>query len=172
MEASQEQNMTTVLQEPTFQMFHGYVAFTRIIDGERKKDGASFISPLTYQEPVTREKAEADLRELWESIKHKYDSPEDVVFKLGEEFRDTWVEGWFSHWTYRMGRTDEEILSSFDNYVTRIEAANWRAKHRGEQERCLMGAEDRWRWRGSKEGSPAPCRCEHCEKGGIARIDH
>jgi hypothetical protein len=160
--------------ERAFPQYRVSVGFTRIIDGERKKDASHRASPLAYPEPVPIEVVQADAQKFWDEIKHEYDSSEDVEIKIGDEFVETWIEGWFSHWTYRLGRTDKELLQSFSDYVMRAECHNERVRNTGEgRERCLMGAEDRYRWKGDgRKGTPAPCNCEHCIEHGITRIDH
>lgn len=88
---------------------------------------------------------------------------------------ETWCLSWFSHWTWDNGRSDEEFLASFERYVRRYEhMARWDSgRIIGDPKYvCLMGAEDRWRWRGSTEDSKAPCRCEGCTKNGVVRICH
>lgn len=81
--------------------------------------------------------------------------------KLEAKFieHETWCQGWFSHYTYNTHLSDEELRKSFDDFVCRKERLVQ------QKEYCLMGAEDYWRWKG-------PCRCEHCVKLGIVRIDH
>lgn len=93
--------------------------------------------------------------------------------------KETWCEGWFSHWTFDTFESDEQVLASFDAYVWRTILANERARNLGESERVLMGAEDRWRWYGwdgnggpSSNRTPPPCRCEGCKKNGLVRINH
>ncbi|MCK4259664.1 MAG: hypothetical protein KAX49_11840 [Halanaerobiales bacterium] len=82
---------------------------------------------------------------------------------------ETWCLTWFSHWTFDDGRSDEEYLESFNSFVYRMQRLP-------EGEYCLMGAEDRWRWKGmaddSKTKTEAPCRCKFCNAKGIIRIDH
>lgn len=88
---------------------------------------------------------------------------------VGEE---TWHLTWFTHETFDLGQSDEEVLESFEKFVQSKEELNRRSHGRyGDGEYCLMGAEDRWRWRGS-EDKPAPCRCEHCKEQGVIRISH
>lgn len=96
---------------------------------------------------------------------------------------ETWCPDWFSHWTWDVGLSDEDVRESFHRYVIRMEI--W-----GQQYGrmiggiwypavCLMGAEDTWRWRGRKnDGGPndeptrPPCRCDSCKARGVVRIDH
>jgi len=98
------------------------------------------------------------------------------VLEMGIKYlrHDIWCGDWFSHYTYNTHLSDEELLESFERFIRgkepfamrdtdKIEYYNERVPE--EKRCCLMGAEDRWRWEG-------PCRCEHCTKKGIVRIDH
>ena len=79
--------------------------------------------------------------------------------------KETWLLTWFCHVTIDDGQTDEEVLESFENFVSRKEEL-------GRDVYCLMGAGDRWRWCGENENSPAPCRCQFCKEKGVIRIGH
>ena len=103
--------------------------------------------------------------------------------RFGITFRrwEVWCLEWFQHWTWDVGLSDEEVLNSFGRYVFRTELLNERERghpsYRQEPAYCLMGAEDRYRWRGSKTGAPdehtdPPCRCPHCKEQGVVRIAH
>ena len=99
-------------------------------------------------------------------------------------FYETWNCSWFQHETFDKGQTDREVLQSFEKYVRRHEAYQGidfvrnLSKEDSKTYVSLMGAEDRWRWRGSnteqdEEGnSPAPFRCAKCKSAGKIRIDH
>ena len=85
--------------------------------------------------------------------------------------QETWCLIWFSHYTYNTHLTDDELRTSFSYFVDRkmplqhnLDVAK---EYRDPDMKtyCLMGAEDTWRWKG-------PCRCEHCIKNGVVRIDH
>lgn len=86
---------------------------------------------------------------------------------------EVWCIGWFSHWTFDVGKSDQHVLFSFQKFVDRM---------RNVEKYCLMGAEDRWRWSGSDDcdtgpfgqgnKTDPPCRCKQCKKLGIVRIDH
>lgn len=96
--------------------------------------------------------------------------------------REVWCLTWFSHYTFDVGQSDQDTLASFQRYVDRTERINaregknvngyWREPH------CLMGAEERWRWRGSGDDgdrdnrTDPPCRCKHCKEQGLIRIGH
>jgi hypothetical protein len=85
---------------------------------------------------------------------------------------EAWCLTWFSHYTYNIHLTDEELLASFDQFVwdklpLHRNLEIWPPERRDPNMKtyCLMGAEDRWRWKG-------PCHCKHCKAQGITRIDH
>ncbi len=94
---------------------------------------------------------------------------------------EVWVLTWFQHWTWDVGLTDQDVLESFSRFVDRTEQLNqdegkmvdgyWQEPY------CLMGAEDRCRWHGTKTGdqderTDPPCRCSHCKEQGVVRIGH
>ncbi|MHC4297968.1 MAG: hypothetical protein ACYS7Y_11745 [Planctomycetota bacterium] len=121
----------------------------------------------------------------WPKFKSEGIYPSLNVFDFQVEllFRrwETWCIEWFSHWTWDTGQTDQEALESFSRYVMRTEELNLREgtmKNGFWQEPyCLMGAEDRRRWHGAKQGdseepTKAPCRCVHCRTSGKLRIGH
>ena len=99
------------------------------------------------------------------------------IVKTEVRFRrmDTWCEGWFQHYTLNTNLSDEELLRSFERYVRKHHLVHTLGEHEDpkiyfkrvswEDRVSLMGAEDRWRWKG-------PCRCEHCQARGIVMIDH
>ena len=100
-----------------------------------------------------------------------------VEFDRWEE----WCCHWFNHYTWDTGLSDADVLLSFDRYVWRIERLNMHNPHYTESgykydEVCLMGAEDRWRWRGANDDNDdqtdPPCRCKHCKEQGVVRINH
>jgi hypothetical protein len=89
--------------------------------------------------------------------------------------RVPWVLTWFAHQTFRDGRSDRELEMSFDEYVEKyrwmqeerssikVSSAEFEKRH-GEPYVCLMGAEDRWRWK--------LCECQPCKDRGIAVFQH
>ncbi len=91
---------------------------------------------------------------------------------------ETWGLAWFCHSTFPRGRSDAELVRSFSNYVSRHAYYQDRLGSdevvRGVEYRvCLMGAEDRWRWRGEHDDHDTPiCRCEGCTKYGVVRVNH
>jgi hypothetical protein len=97
-----------------------------------------------------------------------------------EKRYETWCPGWFSHWTFDNGETNEQFLDSFQRYVDRHE----HYQHYPDELRpkdyvvlMLMGAEDRYRWAGTTDGDPEhrtnpPCRCCYCKEQGRVTINH
>lgn len=113
-----------------------------------------------------------------ETIKHPYLIKKEYKFLR----KDNWCLHWFNHWTFDEGQTDEEVISSFENFVYEKEEEN---RRNGQTEYhidyskpyyCLMGAEDRWRWSSvddnGNQSSKIPCRCAGCRKNGIISINH
>lgn len=85
--------------------------------------------------------------------------PEIVSESIVYDRHDTWIDSWFSHYTFNTALSDGELLASFARYVDRHLQDHYAEKF------CLMGAEDAFRWRG-------PCRCDGCRERGIVKIDH
>ena len=95
---------------------------------------------------------------------------------------ESWNLSWFTHETPIIPTmSDQDYLDSFERYVQRHEDYQDIDFDRQKEMRdsgeipfytSLMGAEDRWRWRGATEDSTAPCRCENCIKSGFVRISH
>ena len=134
-----------------------------------------------FREELTPEKireVETECCKDWlKSQIEKGKDPQDMVVTMKLARHEHWCLTWFQHWTWRDGRSDKEILDSFQEYVFRIEDLN-RERPQNEQI-CLMGAEDRWRWKGSKTGgngpeddTDPPCNCKHCKEQGVVRIGH
>jgi len=118
-----------------------------------------------------------EARDWWPQYVEKKNllKPADLTIEVKLVHRDVWCDGWFSHWTFDTGMSDEEVLASFERYVERI---LYSGRPESEIGGRLMGAEDRGRWHGCASGDPQgehtspPCRCELCKVGGIVRIDH
>ena len=112
---------------------------------------------IMYKENPSPSQLEDELKQFKLGILSKHTG---VIFKQAEyEFveEETWCSGWFSHYTYNQLDTNSEIERSFRDFIGR-------KKLLGEDKYCLMGAEDRYRWK--------MCRCEHCTKLGKITIDH
>lgn len=107
----------------------------------------------------------------------------DLEVEVELKYWESWHLTRFTHETFRDDRTREEVIQSFENYVSRHE---WYQDHFLHSERleelvatgqipvkvCLMGAEDRWRWRGKDDESEYPCNCDKCKEAGMWRISH
>ena len=158
--------------------------------GTRKENGCG-LHTIMEREPIDIENKAIWYKNVWfpEYVeRHKIMSPVfDKVTITPTKF-ETWCLTWFNHWTYDIGQTDQEVLASFDRYVERVknhnrkicheamlgydeEADDCYGIHRPDGMMCLMGAQDRWRWRGTDD-TAAPCRCENCKKNGIIYINH
>jgi hypothetical protein len=130
---------------------------------------------LMKKEAMSEDEIESFKKEWWEKYQEKsLKGLNTELVSFGHSFYfETWCLLWFNHETFDVGQSDEEALASFERYVSRHED-----HQRGIQpgQICLMGAEDRWRWRGADEDgaghTPAPCRCEGCKESGMIRINH
>jgi len=138
-----------------------------------------------FKEEQTEESLNIFLNDWWEKFlkvpKNIENIKNPILEKLEIKFyeNETWYLTWFCHETFDNGQTDKEVLDSFEKYVRRKEDLNNKSQcERGEDDCCLMGAEDRWRWRGADENgmfneeSPAPCRCKYCKEQGVLKISH
>jgi hypothetical protein len=113
-------------------------------------------------------------QEWWDRyVKEKLEgkNPSRPAIKITRKFYETWCLTWFQHHTFDDGRSDDEFLRSFERYVQRHEQNQ---DYNNPDYICLMGAEDRWRWKGDStiEGSKPPCRCSYCQEQGVVRIGH
>ncbi len=115
-------------------------------------------------------------KEWWPENQEKHKSRNLTDLKITVEFKrwETWCLNWFHHWTWDIGLSDSDVLESFTRYVERTQQLN---REEGkmvdgyfQEPYCLMGAEDRHRWRGDVE--EAPCRCWRCKRRGVVTIDH
>jgi len=132
-----------------------------------------------FREPLQSSKLADEAREWWTKIRAATNPmgrlsiaarhPEDCVVTAVFVHDETWCGEWFGHWTFDVGQTDQEALKSFGRFVNRMRRLG--------DGYCLMGAEDRFRWSGTKAGHPAertdpPCRCACCKEQGVLRISH
>lgn len=108
-------------------------------------------------------------------------NPRDMSFTY-ELYFETWNLTHFSHETFDVGQSDENVLASFEKYVRRHESYQEfisfkrKSSDTSNVTICLMGAEDRYRWRGADnekgETTEAPCRCQNCKDAKLIRINH
>jgi hypothetical protein len=75
-----------------------------------------------------------------------------------------WHLTWFAHATLRLGRSDDELLSSFATFVDASERDGDGYLVDRWNRRSLMGAEDMWRRK--------LCTCEKCVAGPEVAIEH
>ena len=154
-----------------------YIDKNRILPNNRAK--GVIKDTLMYNKEQDIEFVEQDVKEtIWDSFikvhergkqegRVPIDNPRLESTDISLLRYETWCLDWFSHWTFDDGRTDEEYLCSFEDFVNRMERID---------NYCLMGAEDRWRWHGMKDDEEThtdpPCRCKYCKTKGIVRVDH
>jgi hypothetical protein len=110
----------------------------------------------------------------------------DYEFEMRYSHHETWCQMWFSHYTFRDRFVDPaDAVADFEEYVFRVtrnqaclpdyvssEDIQKYEASTGRKYICLMGAEDRWRWRGGTEDSPAPCMCQACVDNNRWVISH
>jgi len=133
-----------------------------------------------FHVPPTPEELEAYVRKFWiEMLMAERGSLPTladrgaVLVGYAVEVREieAWYGGWFQHVSLNTHLSDKELFESFRQFVDRKREADFNLRvlrgprQEGVEYYCLMGAEDRWRWKG-------PCRCEHCQAQGVVRIDH
>lgn len=113
---------------------------------------------IMYRTEPTREELMETVRKHVEAIKNKYPVVGEVAVTYRRLEDATWCIVWFSHYTFDEGQSDKDVLESFERFVRKHSDA-------------LMGADERWRWKGF-EGGPAPCRCDGCKQTGRIFINH
>jgi len=166
--------------EETYPIYSVFANWT-----EEKEDGVrspnSTAVTFMTKDPATVEEKSRYIESLRESLySHDRRRPikdiQDLDLHVKFIRRETWYCTWFTHQTFDTGKTDHEVLESFERYVTRYELIqDYYPNRQPEDYVCLMGAEDRWRWRagsGPEDESLAPCRCDKCKSAGVIRISH
>ena len=149
------------------------------LDDENFWNGMSFEK--MFKEEQTKESLEKFINDYWD--KYVLENLKDKKFEnpiLTSKFvkNESWVGGWFGHQTFEQGLSDKEVLQSFEEFVRRYEHMQneMEAYKIYPNYHCLMGAEDRWRWKGERlengDYLDAPCRCVYCKKEGVVRISH
>ena len=124
---------------------------------------------MLRRDPQSADDLETLARSVWRDARFsdKYEGITTVDLRIEFVRYETWCLHWFNHWTWDLGQTDYEILASFERYVQRYEyMQEFPSSYSGNRNYiCLMGAEDRFRWKG-------PCFCIHCNRMGKVSIDH
>ena len=187
------------LQHPKWPIFSGWIRYEYTVleddyfaregesqPGDRARDSIHWMRWMYREEPrwsdlflrIAEAWAYALFCETRSSFTGRYERhPKPLLWGVRYEGRRHWCPGWFEHWTFDIGRSDEEVLLSFSDYVDAVERENAGRTIDDPGYIVLMGAEDRWRWSGTKDGSPdyrtdPPCRCIHCRAQGVVRIGH
>lgn len=147
-------------------------------------DGVEDMS--TYSARMVRDEDDVEAMKVkWredakEGLLLKHEGKQLTNFSLEIEQRPkrrSWALGWFNHYTFRSDDLPDRasVLASFEEYVEEVEREfpqDLMISPLPEGYICLMGAEDRWRWKGETQDHEAPCECEHCVKQGVWRINH
>jgi hypothetical protein len=162
------------IQEKTFPIYSFSASWTQKSDEARKHNGTGFRK--MFKEELTQEQLDNYIQEWWSrySTSDNLKDKEVELLTLTAKYKEheVWCLTWFGHETFDLGQTDKEVLDSFERFVSRVESANDLLNDEFEKQKPLMGADDRWRWRGLNESYPAPCRCDDCKKQGMVRISH
>lgn len=168
--------------EPAYPIYHIGVKWVDKENGENMGGGNRM-----YREHPHESKLLEHAGELMEQYRNDREITKIRNLEIDYLFHETWCLSWFQHWTFDVGQTDRQALSSFQQYVNRhrwyqdlpLEETERVEEELGHKKICLMGAEDRWRWKGSEDGSnehaketDPPCRCEYCQEQGVLRIAH
>jgi len=140
-----------------------------------KRNGTSFI--YAKQNDSDR----VDIYDWWKrhirKKKMQAKKPIELIeLKISFLGRYSWVMTWFSHKTFTVFETEEEAFSDFSRYLNEEWGVIENFHHSYEiyddpklfyedkTPACLMGAEDRWRWKF--------CGCDKCKELGITIINH
>lgn len=152
---------------------------------ERYRNSTGGLAP--YPEVLLPLRADDECRTFADQLVERY--PETIVESVEIElmYWETWCAGWFNHCTLPNGRDDDALIVSFEHYVKRHQWYQNEISSIGSSEDSelrrdrlgvdylivLMGAEDRYRWRGDKATPDTPvCRCAGCTKFNLVRINH
>lgn len=130
-----------------------------------------------YKEDQSNGVLDKEIQNWWAAYSSKEDikllQVELLYLKVEIKEYESWNLTWFCHETFDLGQSDEDILKSFENFVERKQCINdISILETGFEKYPLMGAEDRWRWRGETDQHDPPCRCVHCKEQGMVRIRH
>src|SRR5574343_147241 len=137
-------------------------------DDKYPESGTSFTK--LYPLDTTLEDVKSDAKKWWKRYilrksgrldKKSLKDKNAKLISLDVELKEyeSWNCVWFSHETRNIHLTDNELLISFASFVDRKKGLNVENGHfpadiildNKNPYYCLMGAEDRWRWKG-------PCR--------------
>lgn len=147
--------------DPVFPFYRVVFVYDR---GEgTAEEATTLMKPWLFKEDPGATVVEARARETWPNITWHFEPEiERRLLRVEVERKNDvpWALGWFSHETYRCGRTDAELRESFERYVQCQERIQGQAGVP-----CLMGADDRWRWQPF-------CTCVTCQRDDLAMITH
>lgn len=127
----------------------------------------SLMRPWMFKVDPGAEEVERQARDVWPTINWRGETVERRLLRIVVERQpdEPWALAWFAHQTFRAGRTDDELRESFERYVRQYEDMQDYVGDPPPGYRCLMGAEDRWRWKPF-------CECESCMRDDVALVAH
>jgi len=178
------------MKHPEYPIYH--VRFRWPEEGKYCHDGMNGTSStFMLREPNISEANRIAFAQAERLCEEKNVAAEDMDITVSISHYEEWCCNWFSHYTFDVGQSDAEALSSFGSFVDRTMRYNRKNQVRHvtkdgdvfySDPRCLMGAEDRSRWTARAGGTSmigcgessgeAPCRCEGCREHGVLSIDH
>ena len=158
-----------------------YIHPCRQVEGQMGYFWNSTSFSRMYRTDPTEEGVRKNINEWWEKYRvEKNIAIETCEMQITRQSDEEWCITWFSHYTFDTGQTDQEVLDSFWDFLMRkgVRIGMGEYGTYDPNAYCAMGAEDRWRWCGSSDGShdgdrtDPPCRCKHCKDQGVIRIGH
>jgi hypothetical protein len=136
-------------------------------EGTSLDETTSTMRPWLYLTDPGHEAVLAEATRVWPNLNWRGKPRVRRLLKIDVKWKGEvpWALAWFSHQTFRVGRTDEQLHESFERWVQRWEQYQDHLLSAPKDVPCLMGAEDRWRWK-------AVCACEVCVRDDLAVIAH
>lgn len=150
--------------DPTFPLYG--VRFHFDAGEGTEPESTTLMRPWLYKTDPGFTAVRADAERVWPTVNWRGEARVRRFSHVSIELRGCvpWALAWFAHQTFRAGRTDEELRDSFERWVQRW--GQYQDHHPlPDGVPCLMGAEDRWRWKN-------PCACDVCVRDDLAVIAH
>lgn len=155
------------MKDPVFPLYR--VVYEYDTGDGTKVQTTSLIRPWIFKVDPGAAEVERQARAVWPTIQFRDADRQDrrlIAVKVEREGDVPWAPGWFTHQTFRTGRTDDELRESFERFVRRYEnMQDYNGAPRPPGYHCLMGAQDRWRWQ-------PLCECDACRRDDVAMIAH
>lgn len=151
--------------DPLFPLYG--VVYTFDLGDGTKPETTSLMRPWLFKADPGAAEVERQARLTWPTITFRTPGARRLLSLEVERKPDTeWALAWFAHQTFRAGRSDDELRESFERFVRRYEdLQDYNGPTPPSDYRCLMGAQDRWRWK-------PLCACDACVRDDVALIAH